>query len=274
MSGSNAGSESSASLRVFGALVKFFRKQAGITQEEFAPLVGYSVETVASIEQGRRLPSGKFVDGAERVLDAGGALKEAARYLERTKGLANWFVQWAQLEKTAICIYSFENRMIPGPLQIEPYAQTLFEKQVPLMSEEDIGDKMIARAERTELLTSRPKTVYGFIIEESALRRQIGGPEVHRAQIDHLLHMAEQRNIEIQVMPQSRDHHAGIAGAFWLLETPENRWLGYSEGQKNGLLISDPGVVSVLQLRYVRMRSQALSPEDSLSLLREIQGAT
>ncbi|BAU86813.1 DNA-binding protein [Streptomyces laurentii] len=274
MAGSNSGTESSAGLRVFGALVKFFRKQAGITQEAFGPLVGYSVETVASIEQGRRLPSGKFVDAAERVLDAGGALKEAAKYLERTKGLANWFVQWAELEKSAICLYMYENRMIPGLLQIEPYARTLFEKQVPLMTEEDIEEKMIARVERMELPTSRPETVYGFIIEEHALRRQIGGPEVHRAQLDYLLRMAEQRNIEIQVLPQCRDHHSGLDGAFQLMETPENSWIAYSEGQKNGLLISDSAVVSILQLRYARMRSQALSLEDSLSLLREIRGAT
>ncbi|MFE6103892.1 Scr1 family TA system antitoxin-like transcriptional regulator [Streptomyces laurentii] len=273
MAGSNSGPESSASLRVFGALVKFFRKQAGMTQEEFAPQVGYSVETVASIEQGRRLPSGKFVDAAERVLDSGGALKEAAKYLERTKGLANWFVQWAELEKEAICLYIYESRMTPGLLQVEPYAKTLFEEQVPLMSEEDIEEKQIARLERMELLTRRPNTVFCFIIEEHAIRRQIGGPEVHRAQIEHLLHMAEQRNVEIQVMPQSRDHHSGIDGPFQLLETPEHRLLAYSEGQKNGLLISDPAVVSMLQLRYARMRSQALSPEDSLSLLREIRGA-
>ncbi|MFE7408904.1 helix-turn-helix domain-containing protein [Streptomyces laurentii] len=273
MAGSNSGPESSASLRVFGGLVKFFRKQAGMTQEEFAPQVGYSVETVASIEQGRRLPSGKFVDSAERVLDSGGALKEAAKYLERTKGLANWFVQWAELEKSAVCLYTYENRMIPGLLQTEAYARTLFEEQLPPMGQEDIEAKQLARVERTELLTSRPRTVYSFIIEEHTLRRKIGGPEVHRAQIDHLLLLAEHRNIEIQVMPQSRDLHAGIAGAFQLLETPEHRSLAYAEGQKNGLLISDPAVVSMLQLRYARMRSQALSPEDSLSLLREIRGA-
>ncbi|MEU7019602.1 helix-turn-helix transcriptional regulator [Streptomyces sp. NPDC046203] len=259
---------------MFGALVKLFRKQAGFTQEEFAPLVGYSVESVSSIEQGRRLPSGKFVDAAERVLDAGGVLKEAAKYLERTKGLANWFAPWAELEKTAICLYTYESRMVPGLLQVEPYARTLFEKQVPLMSEADIEEKMIARVERMELPTSLPKTAYSFILEEHALRRQIGGPEVHRAQLDYLLRMAELRNIEIQAMPQCRDHHAGIAGAFQLTETPEHKWLAYAEGQENGLLISDPAVVSMLQLRYARMRSQALSPEDSLSLLREIRGAT
>ncbi|MEU8542252.1 helix-turn-helix transcriptional regulator [Streptomyces sp. NPDC048717] len=259
---------------MFGALVKFFRKQAGYTQEEFAPIVGYSVESVSSIEQGRRLPSGKFVDSAERVLDAGGALKEAAKYLERTKGLANWFVPWANLEKTALCLWTYESRMIPGLLQIEPYAQALFEGRVPSLSNEEVEEKMIARAERKELLTNRPNTAYSFIIEEHVLRKPMGSPATHQAQIDHLLAMAGRRNIEIQVMPQIQEYHAGIDGPFRLLETPEHQWRAYSEGQENGLLISDPGVVSMVQLRYARMRSQALSLEDSLSLLREIRGAT
>lgn len=274
MAGINAEPETSDSLKSFGEVVKVFRKRAGITQEHFAEQVGYSVETVSSIEQGRRFPSPAFVERAETVLDAFGAIRGAAKHLSRPTGLANWFLQWAKLEQTALCIYSYENRMIPGLLQIEPYAKTLFEKQVPLMNEEDIEEKLIARAERTELLTNRPKTAYSFIIEEHVLRRPTGGPEVHRAQLDYLLLMAERRNIEIQVMPQCRDHHAGFAGAFRLMETPKHEWLAYSEGQKNGLLISDPGVVSILQSRYARMRSQALSLEDSLSLLREIRGAT
>lgn len=58
-----------------------------------------------------------------------------------------------------------------------------------------------------------------------------------------------------------------------LLETPENRWFAYNEGQRGGLFVSDPKEVSVLQMRYARMRSQALSLEDSLGLLQEMRGA-
>ncbi|KKZ72932.1 hypothetical protein VO63_15380 [Streptomyces showdoensis] len=52
------------------------------------------------------------------------------------------------------------------------------------------------------------------------------------------------------------------------------RWFGYGEGQRSGLLFSDPKEVGILQIRYARMRSQALTLEDSQSLLREMRGAT
>jgi hypothetical protein len=66
--------------------------------------------------------------------------------------------------------------------------------------------------------------------------------------------------------------HAGLDGPIALLETPENRWFGYSEGQENGRFISDPKAISVLQQRYAKMRSQALTPEDSRKLLERMRG--
>ncbi|MGA5196673.1 helix-turn-helix domain-containing protein [Streptomyces exfoliatus] len=265
--------EASDSLRAFGEVVKTFRKRAGLTQEQFAPLVGYSVPTIASIEQGRRLPSADFVERAEEVLDAFGVIRAAAKHLARKPGLASWFRQWARLELQAVTLYTYENRLVPGLLQTPAYARTLFEKQLPAMGDEEIEAQLVARVERKKLLTDRPHTIYSFIIEEHVLRRLTGGPEVMGEQIDHILDICARRNIDLQIMPQWRDHHAGLDGPMRLLETPENRWYAYSEGQENGLLIPDPKVVSILQKRYARMRAQALSVEDSVSLLREIRGA-
>ncbi|WP_282695685.1 helix-turn-helix transcriptional regulator [Streptomyces sp. CC208A] len=265
--------ETSESLRAFGEVVKVFRKRAGLTQEQFAPLVGYSVPMVASIEQGRRLPSKEFVERAEEVLDAFGVIRVAAKHLTRKAGLAKWFEAWAELEPLAVTLYTYEPRLAPGLLQTTAYARTLFEKQLPAMSDDKIETSLIARMARTSILTERPETIFSFIIEEHALRRQVASPEVMREQIDHILDLCERRNIDIQIMPQSRGHHAGLDGPLCLLETEENEWYAYSEGQGTGQLISDPKEVSILQQRYVRMRAQALSVEATVSLLREIRGA-
>lgn len=53
---------------------------------------------------------------------------------------------------------------------------------------------------------------------------------------------------------------------------PENRWFAYCEGQESGRFISDPKVISVLQMRYAKLRSQALTQEDSRSLLPRLRG--
>ncbi len=87
-----------------------------------------------------------------------------------------------------------------------------------------------------------------------------------------MLEIAELRNVEIQIMPLVQESHAGLHGPIRLLETPENNWFGYNEGQESGQFISDAKVVSVLQRRYARMRSQALTIQDSVSLLQRMRG--
>ncbi|MET9106580.1 helix-turn-helix domain-containing protein [Streptomyces zhihengii] len=265
--------EGSDSLKAFGEVVKAFRRRAGMTQEQFAPAVRYSVPTVASIEQGRRFPPADFVNRAEEVLDAFGALRGPARHLSRRPGLASWFRQWARLEAEAVSLDTYECRLIPGLLQTEGYARTLFVNQLPPLGDDQIEAQMAARLERQRLLTERPNTAYSFILEEHLFLRRTGGARVTAELIDHVLRIADLRNVEIQIMPLVQEAHAGLAGPMQLLETPDNRWLAYCEGQKNGQFISDPKVVSELKMRYARMRSQALTPEDSRGLLRRMRGA-
>lgn len=233
----------------------------------------YSVPTVASIEQGRRFPPPAFVDRAEDVLDAFGVIKAAAKHLSRRPGLASWFRQWAQMETEAVSLSTYECRLIPGLLQTEAYARALFVNRLPPLDDDQIEARLTARMERQRLLRERPNTSYSFIIEEHLLLRQAGGPEVTAGLIDHLLDLTQLRNIEVQLMPLVCNDHAGLDGPIQLLETPDNMWFGYCEAQESGQFISDSKVVSMLQMRYARMRSQAHSPEYSVSLLQRMRGA-
>ncbi|MFJ2568357.1 Scr1 family TA system antitoxin-like transcriptional regulator [Streptomyces sp. NPDC087568] len=265
--------ECSDSLRTFGAVVQALREHAGLSRAELAELVHFSKHTVASVELGRRMPDPTFVEQAEQALGNTGALCKAASHLTRQPGLAAWFRQWARLERMAISLITYECRLIPGLLQTEAYARTLFVNQLPPLGDEQIEAQWVARAERQRLLRERPNTAFSFILEEHLFLRRTGGVDVTRELIDHVLELAELRNVEVQVMPQVRENHAGLDGPMQLLETPENRWFAYNEGQRGGLFVSDAKEVSVLQMRYARMRSQALTLEDSVSLLQRIRGA-
>ncbi|THA70378.1 XRE family transcriptional regulator [Streptomyces sp. A0958] len=276
--GSAGGTEPGASdsLRTFGAVVHALREHAGLSREEFGALVGYSKHTIASIEQGRRWPERGFVESAEPVLGNTGALRKAAPYLTRQAGLASWFVQWARLEATAISLYTYECRVIPGLLQTEAYARAISLDVPPLPDPEELEERIAARMARQELLSvsRKPPTAFSFIVEQSVLERHTGGDDVTRELLDHLIELIEGNwNVEFQIMPTRRVSHAGTDGPMRLAETPEHRWFAYSEGQQNGRLISDPKEISILQQRYAKLRSQALTPEDSLSLLKRMRGA-
>ncbi|WP_405739080.1 helix-turn-helix transcriptional regulator [Streptomyces sp. NBC_01525] len=265
--------EVSDSLKTFGEVFKAFRKRAGLTQEEFAELVPYSVQTVAKIEQGRRFPQPDFVERAEEILDAFGALRGAARHLSRQPGLASWFRQWARLEAEAVTLWTYECRVIPGLLQTEAYARAVTVSVPPVKDEEQVDQQVLARLERQRLFQRRPPITFSFIIEQALIERCTGGPDTTRELIDHLLERAGQFNVELQIMPLRQPDHAGFDGPLRLLETPENKWLAYAEGQRGGLLISDSKEVSIMLQRYARLRSQALTPEDSKGLLKRMRGA-
>lgn len=270
----NSEPETTDSLRAFGAVVKAFRKRAKLTQEGLARRVGFSAGTIASIEQGRRLPPPEFIERAERVLDAFGVLRAMATQLARQPGLAAWFRQWARLEEQAISLHTYECRLMPGLLQTEAYARELFEHRIPLLTDEETETQVTARLDRQKLLRDRPNTAFSFIVDEHVFLRRTGGADVTRELLDHVLETARRlRNVELQVMPLARGVHGGMDGPLRLLETPSNRWYGYCEGQESGLLISDAKTISTLHMRYAKLRSQALTPEDSRSLLTQMRGA-
>ncbi|WP_320775033.1 helix-turn-helix transcriptional regulator [Streptomyces sp. CRN 30] len=264
--------ESSDSLRTFGAVVQALREHAGLSREEFAKGVQFSKHTVASVELGRRLPDVSFVERAEEITGGTGAIRKAVAHLVRQPGLAVWFRRWAQLERTAITLCTYDCRMVPGLLQTEAYVRALAADQLPPIDDAQIEERWAARMERQKLLVERPNTAFSFILEEYVFLRRTGGTDVTRELIGHVLEVAELRNVEIQVMPLVSPFHSGLQGPMRLLETPEFKWFAYSEGQESGQLITDPKAISILQRRYASMRSQALSPQDSVSLLKQMRG--
>ncbi|WP_461026018.1 helix-turn-helix domain-containing protein [Streptomyces sparsus] len=273
--GGNCEPELSDSLKTFGAVLKALREEAGLTQEQFAPLVRYSVAYIAKIEQGKRFPPRDLLDRSEEALGAvaGRVLGAAARSLTRKAGLASWFRQWAGIEEDAISLYAYECRAIPGLLQPEPYIRALFDRHIPPLTEEQSERQVAARLARQELLADRPNTTFSFVIEQALLDRHLAGAEVTYALLSTLLDAGRLRNVEIQVMPLLQEDHSGSEGEMYLAETPDHRWVGYVEGHGTSMLISDPKSVSHMLQRYGRMRSQALSHHATASLLEQMRGA-
>ncbi|MER6432618.1 helix-turn-helix transcriptional regulator [Streptomyces sp900105245] len=263
----------SDSLRTFGAVVQALREHAGLSRAEFAGMVRFSKHTVESVELGRRMPDASFVERAEEALGNTGALRHSARFLTRGEaGLAAWFRQWARLERRAVSLCTYECRLVPGLLQSEGYVRAVFDNSVPPLSDEQLEAQVTARLERQQMLAERPNVPFNFIVEEHVFRRRLGGAEVTRGLLAHVLRLTKPRNVTLQIMPMDAESHGCLDGPLQLLETPEHRRLAYSEGQQNGRLISDPSDVSLLCQRYDTLRSQALNPKDSRGLLERLRG--
>lgn len=169
-------------------------------------------------------------------------------------------------------LYTYECRLVPGLLQSEDYVRAVFDNSIPLLTDEQLEAQITARLERQRMLRARPHVPFHFIVEEAVFRRRLGGEEVTRGLLDHVLEHSAPRNVTLQVVPLGAEDHACLDGPVRLLETPQGQRLAYSEGQQNGRLIGDPKEVRLLHQRYDTLRSQALNPTYSRGLLERLRG--
>ncbi|MFD8323912.1 helix-turn-helix domain-containing protein [Kitasatospora purpeofusca] len=270
-------SEVSDFLHAIGQQIKLLREQAGLTQKQFAKEVGYTESLIGAVEQGKRTPQRELLESSERVLDARGLLIAAADDIEKAKAKARmrhpeWFRNYAALEAEALELHDWSAYLAPGLLQTEDYARALFRMRQPVLAEETVEIRVAARMARQEILARWPRAVFSWVIDEGVLHRRLGGPEVHRGQLERFLEVGNTRGMTLQIMPMDRAENASVAGSFKLI-TPKGRpQTGYIEIQTSGRLITDAEEVRLLNARYGTLRAQAHSPQDSLSLIEKMLG--
>ncbi|MFC8420608.1 helix-turn-helix domain-containing protein [Streptomyces sp. NPDC057236] len=258
-------------LRVFGRQLKRFRLRAGLERAEVGSRTGYSPSTIASYEQGRRVPPPRFIDVADELLDAGGVLLEMKDEVARAQFPA-FFRDAARLEAEAVELHVYDTHVVNGLLQTEDYARAVFTMRRPLLDEATIEERVTARLRRQEIFSRWPAPLMSFVIEEAVLRRPIGGAEVHRGQLEQILLTGQHRNVEIQVMPTRREDHAGLAGPFTLIETRSGQRIAYAEVQKSSSLYTDRAPVRDLEAQYGIIRAQALTPGESTAFVEGLLG--
>lgn len=259
-------------VRMVGAQLSHFRKLSGMTQRELAERLVVSEETIASIEQGRRPLKLDMAEHLDDLLTTKGALAVAVANMPDREKFPVWAAEYMDREREAIVISWYETQLVPGLLQTEAYARAVFRSRVPLLSEDVVEQRVADRMERHDILHRKVPPSITFIISETVVRIRLGGRAVHREQLGHLYESADQPGLTLQIMPFDKELHAGLAGPFTILETPEYDLLGYTETQRGSHLFSDPDEVSILAQKYAMLRTQALNPQETKCLLDQLLG--
>ncbi|MEU5616145.1 helix-turn-helix transcriptional regulator [Streptomyces sp. NPDC047802] len=255
----------------FGRQLKLLRVRAGLDRVEFGKRVGYAAQSVASFEQGRRIPQPEFIDKADRVLDAGGLLVALKEELARSQYPA-FFRDAARLEAEALELFLYAVSAVPGLLQTEEYTRALLAMRRPLLDEDIIEQRVLSRIARQQVLNRWPAPLISFVIEEAVLRRPFGGKPVLRGVLEQILLVGRQRSVEIQVMPTVREDNAGLDGPFTLITRRSGEQLAYLEVQGCSILLTDRDEVRSVAARYGIIRSQALTPQESLVFIEKLLG--
>ncbi|MEV5143507.1 helix-turn-helix transcriptional regulator [Streptomyces sp. NPDC052727] len=267
--------EAGGTAHLVAALAKALREQLGLTQEELGKRLGYTASAISAMETCAQPASDKMLVGLEEEIGGGlGIFQKARRWMLLEKYPAR-FRGFSEMEAGAITISSYATLVIDGLFQTEDYARALIGGSYPPVSEQKREELVEARMLRKRLFDREPAPMIELILEESALRRPFGSWEVMRGQLLSLIKDAQRDNVCLQVLPMDRGlrgSHAGDRGAMKLVVTKDHEHVVYMEIEDQGILVSDPPEVSQLAHRYAKIRAQALSTDDSISLLEQLAG--
>ncbi|UXY29094.1 helix-turn-helix domain-containing protein [Streptomyces sp. HUAS TT20] len=261
-----------SAMKMLGAQLATARRAAGFTQRGLAERLMVDEETIASIEQGRRPLKRDLAERLDELLGSKGLLSAGVDNLPEIDQFPLYAEQYMAHEREAISLSWYDALVVPGLLQTREYASALLGGRVPTYDADELDTKVEARVGRQEILHRKVPPTLSFVVWEPALRMPTGGRETHLDQLRNLREQSELPGLSLQILPLNRTSHAGDAGPFILLETPDHQHLAYAESQRGSQWVSDPDEVSILARKYARLRTQALTIEDSRSLLDSLLG--
>ena len=217
---------------LLGSQLRRLREAKGVTREDAGYAIRASGSKISRMELGR--VSFKERD-IEDLLDLYGVHGDEARALVTLAKQANspgwwhkygdvlpdWFGIYVGLEEAASLIRLYEVQFIPGLLQTADYARAVIKFGLPSARAAEVERRVGLRLARQEVLTKPGGPRLWAVLDEAALHRPIGGREVMRAQLVHLIEVTGQANITLQVVPFASGGHAAEAGAFTIMRFPE-----------------------------------------------------
>ncbi|MET7892031.1 helix-turn-helix transcriptional regulator [Streptomyces mirabilis] len=285
MSDNRSGGSAPTVLRmVLGKRLKQLREQAGVSFEEAARAIEVTPLTVRRIEKaevGLRIPYVKellrtYGVPATEIDDFLTLAREANQpgwWYKYRDVLPEWFSAYVSLESEASVIRLYEPHYVPGLLQTNDYATALIRVGFPNESKEDVARRVALRTRRQDLLAKPDAPAIWAILDETVLRRPVGGAEVMRAQIDRLHEVLDMPKVRIQVMRFGVGAHPGAFGPFHhfrfgFSELPD---VIYTESLAGAVYVDRPGdVVTYLEV-LDRMSVQAEPVARTRAILAELR---
>ncbi|MGW2543183.1 helix-turn-helix domain-containing protein [Kitasatospora sp. NPDC001574] len=256
----------------FGVQLRRSRRAGRLTQAQLARKCGCDPSHVSLVELSRRAPSKKFAAKADEVLETGGTLT-LMYWQHRHTALVPGFPEYANYEARAAEIRMFEVDVVPGLLQTAEYATALEAGHVRQASatQEQAEERVSFLATRQQCLDRTPPPIVHAVLDESCVRRPIGGRDVMVRQLLHLEELGKRPNIAIQVAPFSLGEDRPFMRMVFLLTMPDRKVLGYSENEHRGFLDREAEAVLPVVKSYDRLQIEAMNQADSLAMIRSVR---
>jgi transcriptional regulator with XRE-family HTH domain len=267
-----------------GAHLRRLREASRITPAEAGEAIRATHSKISRLERGR---SGAKQRDVADLLTLYGVTDEAEReamlslarqastpgwWQQYSDILPRWFELYVGLERAASTIRTYEVQFVHGLLQTEDYARAVILIANSQASKEEIDRRVSVRMKRQQLLTQPDAPELWTVLDEAVLRRPQAGPEVMRAQLEHLLDMADLPNVTVQVVPFDAGPHAAAGGPFTILRFPEPDLpdLVYLEQLDSATYLDHPDQVNNYLAIMDRLCLQAETGPASKDMLRAL----
>jgi transcriptional regulator with XRE-family HTH domain len=266
---------------VLGKRLQDLREKAGLSYEQAGRALDVTHATIRRMEKaevGLKIP---YVEkllltyGITSPEDIGGFLalaREANRpgwWHSFRDVLPDWFSAFVSLEGEAAVIRAYEPHYAPGLLQTADYARAALRAGLPHAAPEEIDRLVDLRVERQGLLTRAEAPLLWVVMDETVLRRTIGGPQVMRDQLGALIDATQLPNVRLQVIPFAAGPHPAMYGPFHIFrfQLPELPDIAYSESLVGGVYFDDRDDVSAFLEALDRMCAQAAPAQSTKAIL-------
>ncbi|GII97192.1 helix-turn-helix domain-containing protein [Sinosporangium siamense] len=284
MSQIQQGSGPTALRILLGSQLRRLRESKGISREDAGHLIRGSESKISRMELGRvgfkerdvaDLLTLYGVEGDEArsaVMDLVLRANEPGWWHRYNDLLPSWFQAYVGLEEAAMRIRTYEVQFVPGLLQTKDYARAVITAGAAGLSMDEISRRVDLRMERHQVLERADGPIFWAVIDEAALRRPIGGVDVMRAQLGHLMELMRRPNITIQVMPFSFGGHSAEGGAFSILrfqdaELPD---VVYVEQLASALYLDKREDVDRYGEIMERLCAVSTTPDETVDILNKI----
>ncbi len=260
--------------------LRLMRERAGLTLEAAAPELDWSVSKLSRIETAQQAVDVHAVRSMLDLYRVGGEVWGETLELCRAARQRGWWRayglgddSYVGFENEATAVFDFTVSYIPGLLQTAEHSRAIIRAVEVRRSREHLVNVVAVRMIRQQRLSSTENPLQlTAVVDEAALHRAIGTPKMHAAQLRHLITAAGLETVTLQVLPASVGVHAALASPFTVLRfdglgEPD---IGYVEHTLGALLVEKEADVDRARLLFDRLRSDALSPADSVDLIRQL----
>jgi hypothetical protein len=186
--------------------------------------------------------------------------------------LPSWFEVYLGLEEAASLLRTYELQFVPGLLQTEDYAHAVVRLGYSDASDEEVERRVQLRTTRQRRFTSPGAPTLWAVLDEAVVRRPLGGRDVMRRQLKHLIAMSELPNVTLQIVPFGAGGHAAAGGPFTILRFAEPGLsdVVYLEQLTSALYLDKPTDVDTYMRAMNNLCITAARPDDTARLLTGI----